>query len=140
MERDMKAMKFTAGILLILADLVCGSLIAWGQSETNLSSPPVPAATVGPSGSNETLPSGQPSSGKTGAAAATDRTGKRQKSVLDFDADVIEGERAQPDVFLEFGNEAQTMESVVFKRTDFNDFHEVSMKRRLKHLSLGGKR
>jgi hypothetical protein len=57
--------------------------------------------------------------------------------VLDFEADVIEGERAAPDLLLEFSSDAPTMDSVILKRTDFNDFHEVSMKRRLRYQASG---
>ena len=43
--------------------------------------------------------------------------------ILDFEADVIEGEKKRPDIFVEMGNQKQTMDSVIYRRKDFNDFH-----------------
>lgn len=59
--------------------------------------------------------------------------------VLDFDADVIEGERKTPSVFLEIGTENPTMESVIFQRPDFNDFHVLDSKRRQQYQPLYSK-
>lgn len=59
--------------------------------------------------------------------------------VLDFDADVIEGERKTPSVFLEIGTENPTMDSVIFNRNDFNDFHALDSKRRQQYQPLYSK-
>ena len=49
----------------------------------------------------------------------------KKENVLDFEADVIEGEKKRPDIFLQMGNQKQTMDSVLYGRKDFNDFHRV---------------
>src|SRR4051812_17504597 len=46
-------------------------------------------------------------------------------NVLDFEADLIQGERRRPDLFVQLGSEQQSMESVLYARKDFNDFHRV---------------
>jgi hypothetical protein len=48
--------------------------------------------------------------------------------VIDFDADVIEGERKVPDIFISTEIGAPNIESVVYFRKNFNDFHRLEMK------------
>lgn len=52
------------------------------------------------------------------------------KNVLDFDSEVIEGERKTPDLFLQIQSETTSLDSVLFQRTNFNDFHDLEKKRR----------
>lgn len=51
-------------------------------------------------------------------------------NTLDFEAEVIEGERAKPDVFVQLGSGAQSMNSVLYSRDNFNDYHAVDRKYR----------
>jgi hypothetical protein len=44
---------------------------------------------------------------------------------LDFEAEVIEGEKTRPDVFVQLGTGAQNMNSILYSREHFNDFHAV---------------
>lgn len=53
-------------------------------------------------------------------------------AVLDFEADVIEGEKRKPDLFLQMEGGAASMESILYSRDDFNDFKEVDQKMRPK--------
>lgn len=72
--------------------------------------------------------------------AYTEKIAYAQKpNVLDFDADVIEGERKTPSVFLEIGAENPTMDSVIFQRNDFNDLHSLDSKRRQQYQPLYSK-
>lgn len=48
--------------------------------------------------------------------------------VLDFSADVIEGEKRKPDLFLQSGGAATSLDAVIYSREDFNDFHEKDSK------------
>jgi|GEM_PF-1640149 len=50
--------------------------------------------------------------------------------VLDFDADVIEGERQRPDFLFQTGTPGVSLDSLLFGRKDFNDFLKVDKKRR----------
>lgn len=50
---------------------------------------------------------------------------KEKEHVLDFEGEVIEGERKRPDMFLQMSNKEITDESLIFIRENFNDFHDV---------------
>jgi len=56
-------------------------------------------------------------------------TEKPMDKILDFEGDVIEGERDRPDVFVQLGANP-TAESILFIRKDFNDFHKASRRSR----------
>ena len=52
--------------------------------------------------------------------------------VLDFEGDVIEGQKKAPELFLQLDVEKADLSSVLYDRRDFNDFHAVDSKRRPK--------
>ena len=54
--------------------------------------------------------------------------------VLDFNADVIEGEVKRPQLFFELGGDVKDLDSILYIREDFNDFHAVDMKKRLRYV------
>lgn len=56
----------------------------------------------------------------------------RQSNVLDFDADVIEGERSGPNLLVQLDLQAPGLDTLVFQRKNFNDFHVIDMKRKPK--------
>lgn len=60
-----------------------------------------------------------------GLAAERKAEATRPAAVIDFEADVIEGERQNPNLFLQFGAQQTTLEGVVLRRKHFNDFHAV---------------
>jgi hypothetical protein len=51
-------------------------------------------------------------------------------SVLNFDADVIEGEKSNPDLFIQLGNQQPSLQAVIYGRKNFNEFqkHEAPWK------------
>jgi hypothetical protein len=51
---------------------------------------------------------------------------KKKENVLDFEADVIEGDRKRPDLFLEVKGEDLDIEGLLYMRNNFNDFYEMS--------------
>ncbi len=55
---------------------------------------------------------------------------EKKNDVLDFEADVIEGEKKAPYLFLQVDVESADLSSVLFDRANFNDFHVVQSKRR----------
>lgn len=69
------------------------------------------------------LPSSDPS-----ARAAEGAAAPKPAAVIDFEADVIEGERQNPNLFLQFGAQQTTLEGVILERKHFNDFHRVDMR------------
>ena len=72
------------------------------------------------------LPSAQPV-----APPAAKAPGSRPE-VLDFEGDVIEGQKKAPELFLQLDVEKADLSSVLYDRRDFNDFHAVDSKRRPK--------
>lgn len=48
-----------------------------------------------------------------------------KNNVLNFDADIIQGERKRPDLFIQLGGATTNMEAVLYGRQNFNDFHAV---------------
>lgn len=57
-----------------------------------------------------------------------------KSNVLDFGADVIEGELKKPQLFVELGANIDDMTSIIHLRDNFNDFHAVDQKRRLRFI------
>lgn len=51
-------------------------------------------------------------------------------AVLDFEAEVIEGQKRAPEVFLQTTVEKPSLEEVLYQRKNFNDFHAVDSKLR----------
>src|SRR5688572_26301547 len=62
----------------------------------------------------------------------------KRETVLDFEGDVIEGERKTPDLFIQLETDQQDTKGVIFKRRNFNDFHVLDSKRRPLYLPFGG--
>jgi hypothetical protein len=66
-------------------------------------------------------------------ALATEKkvdTAKENPAVLDFEADIIEGERKNPQLFLQLGSTTPDLNTVLYMREDFNDFHNIEKKRK----------
>lgn len=56
----------------------------------------------------------------------------KEGAVLDFEADVIEGEKRRPDLFIQMESSAESLDAILYSRQDFNDFHELDRKWRPK--------
>lgn len=64
-------------------------------------------------------------------------TAQAQKSnVMDFEADVIEGELRRPDLFLQLGNDHMNVESISYGRSNFNDFNKADRFWRVRYFEL----
>ena len=50
--------------------------------------------------------------------------------VLDFEAEVIEGERKTPNLFLQLEMETPNLDTVMYQRKNFNDFFQVELERK----------
>ena len=55
---------------------------------------------------------------------------KNKPGVLDFEAELIEGERKSPDLFLQLQSGTPNLDAIMFQRTNFNDFHNIEKRRR----------
>lgn len=62
---------------------------------------------------------------------------KHNPSVLDFEADVVEGERLAPNLFVQMDLGTPKMDTLMFMRKNFNDFHSIDMKRKPKYRLKG---
>lgn len=82
-----------------------------------------------PSKDPKSTSSSPPSSGTT----APTGSGGKQSNILDFDADVIEGERSGPSIMVQMDLQAPNLDTLVFQRKNFNDFHVIDMKRKPKY-------
>lgn len=56
--------------------------------------------------------------------------GQGKPALLDFEADVIEGKRKAPDMFLQTESQKLTPDAMIFLRNNFNDFHQMDRTRR----------
>ncbi len=68
------------------------------------------------------------------AAALADST-----NILDFEADVIEGEKRKPDIFLQMEGSTNNLDAILYSREDFNDYHELDRRWRPRFRKLKGK-
>lgn len=74
---------------------------------------------------------------KKSAASKVAEPGKTNTNVLDFDADIIEGERVAPSLFVQMDLGAPKLDTLMFQRKSFNDFHAIDMKRKPKYRIKG---
>ncbi len=55
---------------------------------------------------------------------------EEKAAVLNFEGEVIEGQKKTPEIFLQTEVQKPSLESVLYQRKDFNDFHAVDSKQR----------
>lgn len=71
-------------------------------------------------------------------ASSRELTSQEKKApkdaVLNFDSDLIEGIKHKPDLFLQNNVQELSLDSIIYLRKDFNDFHAVDSKRRPRHV------
>ena len=106
--------RFAATLSLIVA--LTATLAARVQAEGSGQVSPAPAATKAASGRPPAMPP---------ASAPANRP-----KTLDFEADVIEGQRKAPDLFLQTESQHLSPDAMIFLRNNFNDFHAVDRTRR----------
>lgn len=74
------------------------------------------------------------------AARAVPRESKNKKdnvgAILDFEGEIIEGERRRPDLFLQISIDNIKFDSLIYNREDFNDYLEVDRKSRTRFLKM----
>ena len=59
--------------------------------------------------------------------------------VLDFEGEVIEGERKRPDLFLQISTKDLSFDSLLYLRNNYNDYLEVDRKSRNRFFKVKGK-
>lgn len=59
---------------------------------------------------------------------------KTKPQTLDFEGEVIEGEAMRPDLFLQITTPELSLESILYMRKDFNDFHKLDKNKKPKFV------
>lgn len=75
-------------------------------------------------------------SGTSSAAFAKKKPPSASQKTIDLEAGIIKGRRLRPKIFLEFESSTPPVSAVIFKREDFNDYHEQDVKARLRFILL----
>lgn len=65
-----------------------------------------------------------------GVARADGKNAQDKAAVLNFEGEVIEGQKKTPEIFLQTEVQKPSLESVLYQRKDFNDFHAVDSRQR----------
>ena len=74
--------------------------------------------------------------GLSAGAAFANEAGKG--ALLEFEAELIEGERRSPEMFLQLDSDQMKLETILYDRKDFNDFHRPDRVRRPALPRVGG--
>ena len=67
-------------------------------------------------------------------AIAQEKALEKKEQVLDFSAGVIEGELNRPSILMELGSNFKDFNDLVFLRENFNTFHVIDTKERLRYV------
>lgn len=68
------------------------------------------------------------------APALSTTSRSKNTQTLDFGADIIEGELKKPQLLMELGANVEDVSSIIHLRDNFNDFHAVDSKKRLRFI------
>lgn len=63
-------------------------------------------------------------------AQKTAKPAAAEEKVLDFEAEVIEGQRKAPQLFIQMDMGTPDLDAVMYQRNNFNDFHAVEKNRK----------
>ncbi len=118
---------------------------AWSQDADNLESLSLPAdepKVVAPKKAEAelSLPQGNTAISSVVKSTGVDTKKLKEKdnvgAILDFEGEVIEGERRRPDLFLQISIDNIKFDSLIYNRDDFNDYLEVDRKSRTRFLKM----
>jgi hypothetical protein len=65
-----------------------------------------------------------------GSFAQAQKKDNKAPAVIDFEADLIQGETQRPDLMTQFGDKPMEIDSLLYLRRDFNDLHQGDSSRR----------
>lgn len=85
-------------------------------------------------------PDEKPNAEESALGKKPDQVHKKGKdnvgAILDFEGEIIEGERRRPDLFLQISIDNVKFDSLIYNRDDFNDYLEVDRKSRNKFFKM----
>ncbi len=131
-------------LISLLVCLVLGTSYAVAQDgDGGLESLSLPAdepkaAAPKKEGTELSLPTGNTATSTVSKSSTGGSLGKKENvgAILDFEGEVIEGERRRPDLFLQISIDNIKFDSLIYNRDDFNDYLEVDRKSRTRFLKM----
>lgn len=129
-------------LISILFCLLLGCVFVQAQEAADgLESLSLPADEPKPTAPPKTelsLPSGSTATSTITKSPNAAAVGKKENvgAILDFEGEVIEGERRRPDLFLQISIDNIKFDSLIYNRDDFNDYLEVDRKSRTRFLKM----
>jgi hypothetical protein len=97
------------------------SLACFARGETPISNKVKPKT----AGSSKSIPS----------TAQVPKEEESNLKILNFQDDFVRGRSLSPDFLLQLAQSPRSLDSVIYFRKDFNDFHQVDMKSRPKFFA-----
>lgn len=130
--------------VLILAITFIGLSFSYAQEADSLESLAVPEDLKPPAQKKAetelSLPENTATTSIGKSNSGSSGIGVKQKenvgAILDFEGEVIEGERRRPDLFLQISIDNIKFDSLIYNRDDFNDYLEVDRKSRTRFLKM----
>lgn len=122
----------------VIVFIILSSLFVFSQEEENTDSLTLPTEET----KFPLVESGKSSSSKSGSSKTSPAPNKAKDAkdnvgaILDFEGEVIEGERRRPDLFLQISIDNVKFDSLIYNRDDFNDYLEVDRKSRNKFFKM----
>ncbi|MBL7545483.1 MAG: hypothetical protein JNL11_16815 [Bdellovibrionaceae bacterium] len=130
-------------IVLVGLFILLGTLRSLAQETDNLESLTVPEdlkpAAQRKAETDLSLPSEKTASAtivKSNSSDSKKAAKENVGAILDFEGEVIEGERRRPDLFLQISIDNIKFDSLIYNRDDFNDYLEVDRKSRTRFLKM----
>lgn len=119
----------------VMVFVILSSVFVFSQEQENTDSLTLPTEEA----KFPVVESGKSSSSKSGTSKTSSTPNKAKDNVgaiLDFEGEVIEGERRRPDLFLQISIDNVKFDSLIYNRDDFNDYLEVDRKSRNKFFKM----
>lgn len=69
-----------------------------------------------------------------GSLSSLAQNNPARPQTLDFEGEVIEGEAMRPDLFLQIATPDVNLDSILYMRKDFNDFHKMDKSQKPKYV------
>lgn len=119
----------------VMVFVILSSVFVFSQEQENTDSLTLPTEEA----KFPVVESGKSSTSNSSTSKTSSTPNKAKDNVgaiLDFEGEVIEGERRRPDLFLQISIDNVKFDSLIYNRDDFNDYLEVDRKSRNKFFKM----